>query len=119
MDQPPRKVALTLSQLQKKPTYLEKANSMHFYLKEIVSEETSYSTAAGKRAKRKVNAKQPPAPAAYLKPWLQTSHPKILDASGGTCSLLKGCTRNRLREGRLGARGCAKALRPPLAFEGA
>lgn len=83
---------------------------MHFYLKEIVSEEMSHATAAGKRAKRQVNAKQPQAPAAYLKPWLQTSHPKILDASGGTCCLLKGCARNRLREGWLGARGCVKAL---------
>lgn len=44
---------------KKKSSYLEKANSMHFYLKEIVSEETSCSPAAWKGAQRQVNAKQP------------------------------------------------------------
>jgi len=53
-------------------SYLEKANSMHFYFKEIVAEETSSATAACKAAPRQGNAKQPLSPVAHLQ---QTSGP--------------------------------------------
>lgn len=83
---------------------------MRIYFKEIVPEEASSSTAALKTATRQVNAKQPRSREAFLKPQWQTSHPRILD----TWCLWKGCARNRLGKGWLGARGHARMLSPLL-----